>query len=1088
MGLQEKASWLVLLHCWVFVGLFLKAHCHNSSEVSVKFFKTPHAFSKLNSATFSFQVFVGPNGDTCPNCITNCTLDYSTPSNCDAREVSYRGLQDGTHTFNVCTNGTQGIGCASYNWTVDTIPPTAYVTAATSFTNTLNVPVNISFSEPCTGGGGFGCSSTNACNLLVYGAGQVVPSTFNILEPNLKFSLVVSLSSSVDHGRVILVMDKNFCTDSAGNKFTRTSNSSFLLHFDRRSVFVNLRTHVPEKLLQLNSEMRTVQATNNYENLKVYLYFTESVLNSSTEMLNSLNTSQGSLLPITGNSLRNRRFGFMVVEDISSMCIVTVSLNSSLIISRQGTPVSPVAPVTFLYDSQRPAVSLSTTSSTRTRENSISVLIKFTKPVFGFNSSHISVSGGHLLGFHEVSTSIYVIEAEADDQTISVSIPENVTRDVAGNENMASNVLQVKHYSVPVISLVVSTFATASFAVTALVAGLLTLSTASLQSIGAFSRPSPGLTSDPARNLFRIACHVQVFALSRWLAVTLPVEYFEFARGLQWSIPYFSLPWETGHVQQVMVGSNPPMNPNSYSSKIYENVRPREWNSHMAASVYGLPLTPMEYRSFFEIQNIRPEADHILDSHNSNGCRDFNRSMFWLAAISGSLMLLHGLLLLILKLKQKNSEKRGSYGAVVLPRFEIFLIILALPCICEASTALIKGGQSSKVIVGVLLLGIVSFLLLALFLFLSIGISFGKLLQYREIHHEGRIIHWYRDIVRVTLGPGKRGQWTWKNQPNSIYLTMLGPLFEDLRGPPKYMLSQISVGNPRKRGSQIIHSDDENEDAEAPFIQKVFGILRIYYTLLESIKRVCLGIIAGAYSERWTFKAPTVALLCVASFQLFFLVLKKPFIKKKVQMVEIISVCSEVGIFAICFVLLEMEFSTRDETKIGIFMLSLFLVTFLAQMINEWYALYRQTKRLDPSEESLLLGLRNAAIGFLVLFISQNLIKTLESRFLMDQHADGEPGDTTSSGDKRRSSGSRSSGTTDKPWLKQLREMAKASFSRDGSGAGRRAPNDPSTSGATKSGFWSSKRSGSSSQTSPADFKPKPTGLYQDLETIFASK
>ncbi|THG18722.1 hypothetical protein TEA_012425 [Camellia sinensis var. sinensis] len=640
MGLQEKASWLVLLHCWVFVGLFLKAQCHNTSEVSVKFFETPHAFSKLNSATFSFQVFVGPNGDTCPNCITNCTpmtddlwvdfpralmlvdlglhgkllmeqekksvltldgakekfpvhveLDYSTPSNCDAREVSYRGLQDGTHTFNVCTNGAQGIGCASYNWTVDTIPPTAYVTAATSFTNTLNVPVNISFSEPCTGGGGFGCSSTNACNLLVYGAGQVVPSTFNILEPNLKFSLVVSLSSSVDHGRVILVMDKNFCTDSAGNKFTRTSNSSFLLHFDRRSVFVNLRTHVPEKLLQLNSEMRTVQATNNYENLKVYLYFTESVLNSSTEMLNSLNTSQGSLLPITGNSLRNRRFGFMVVEDISSMCIVTVSLNSSLIISRQGTPVSPVAPVTFLYDSQRPAVSLSTTSSTRTRENSISVLIKFTKPVFSFNSSHISVSGGHLLGFREVSTSIYVIEAEADNQTISVSIPENVTRDVAGNENMASNILQVKHYSVPVISLVVSTFATASFAVTALVAGLLTLSTASLQSIGVFSRPSPEVYNG-----------VSPTSVSHGKLATF------------------------NQTQQVMVGSNPPMNPNSYSSKIYENVRPREWNSHMAASVYGLPLTPMEYRSFFEIQNIRPEADHILDSHNSNGKKN---SLSW---------------------------------------------------------------------------------------------------------------------------------------------------------------------------------------------------------------------------------------------------------------------------------------------------------------------------------------------------------------------------------------------------------------------------------------------------------------------------
>ncbi|KAI8548253.1 hypothetical protein RHMOL_Rhmol07G0259200 [Rhododendron molle] len=202
--------------------------------------------------------------------------------------------------------------------------------------------------EPCNGGGGFECSSTNACRLLVYGVSQVVPTTLKILQPNLEFSLTVSLSSSVQSGRVILVMDKDFCTDSAENKFRRSSNSSFLLHFDRSSIFVNLRTHVPEKLLQLNSETRALQATNSYENLKLYLYFTHPVLNSSAEVLNSLHTSQGSLLPINRNSLGSRRFGFMV-EEISTMSIVTVSLNSSFIISRQGILVSTVAPVTFLY-------------------------------------------------------------------------------------------------------------------------------------------------------------------------------------------------------------------------------------------------------------------------------------------------------------------------------------------------------------------------------------------------------------------------------------------------------------------------------------------------------------------------------------------------------------------------------------------------------------------------------------------------------------------------------------------------------------------------------------------------------------------
>ncbi|THG15234.1 hypothetical protein TEA_013857 [Camellia sinensis var. sinensis] len=889
-----KAAWLVL-YCWVFVVLCMKVHCDTSSEVSVKFLKTPHAFSNLNSATFGFQVLLGPNGhnNICTNCNTNCTLDGGKPSNCDTREVSYMGLQDGNHTFKVCTNGPQGVGCAIHNWTVDTIPPTAYVMATTSFTNTRNVTVNISFSEPCTGGGGFGCSSTNTCNLLVYGAGQVVPTTLNILEPNLKFSLIVSLSSIVEYGRVILVMDKNFCTDNAGNKFTRTENSSFLIHFD----------------------------------------------------------------------------------------------------------------------SQRPAVRLSTTSSTRTKENNISVLIKFMKPVFGFNSSHISIRGGHLQSFCEVSRSLYVLETQADDHTILISIPENVTQDVSGNKNVASNVLQVRHYSVPVTSTVLSTFATMSFAVTASAAGVLTLSTAGLQSVGSFSAPSSSLTSDPARNLFRSACHIQVFALSRYLADTLPVQYYEFARGLQWSIPYFSLPWETGHIQSDMVGSSCPTNSHSYNSKIheletFENVQLRERNSYMAASIYGSPLTPMEYRSLLELRN-------------------------------------------------NNSEEQGSYGALIFPRFEIFLIILALPCICEASTALIKGGASSGVIVGILLLVIVSSLLLALFLFLSIGITYGKLLQYKEIHQESRKYRWYRDIVKVTLGPGKKGQWTWKNQPNSVWLTMLGPLFEDLRGPPKYMLSQIARGNPpRKRGDKIIASDDETEDAEAPCVQKLFGMLRIYYTLLESMKRVCLGIIAGgAYSENWSSKTPIIILLCIASFQLFFIVLKKPFIKKKVQLVEIISVCSELGIFATCFLLLEMEFSAGDEVKIGIFMLSLFLVAFLTQIINEWYALYRQTKRLDPAEDSFVLGLKTASLGFFLFFIPQKLIKKLQSWFLLDQPVDCESVDT------RRSSGSRrGSGMTDKSWLKQLRELSKSSFHKDGN----RASSDPSSSHTRWSGIWSSNKSGNS--------------------------
>lgn len=393
------------------------------------------------------------------------------------------------------------------------------------------------------------------------------------------------------------------------------------------------------------------------------------------------------------------------------------------------------------------------------------------------------------------------------------------------------------------------------------------------------------------------------------------------------------------------------------------------------------------------------------------------------------------------------------------------------------------GGSPSGIAVGTLLLIFVCIVLLALFLFLSIGITFGKLLQYKEVHQEGLTFHWYQELVRVTLGPGKRGQWTWKEQSRSVYLTIFGPVFEDLRGPPKYMLSQISggSGNPPSQRDRIMASDDETEDAEAPFIQKLFGILRIYYVFLESIRRVSLGILSGLFVSTQSSKTPVIVMLSMTSFQLFFMLLKKPFIKKRVQLVEIISLTCEVTLFATCLFLLKKDFSERTETRTGIFMLVLFLVGYCAQIMNEWYALYVQTKMLDPEEKSLLAGLKNASTGFLLYFIPQKCIKELVKRIPQNVNGNEESRDTASGGDRSRHSSSRSSGTPDGAWLKQLREFAKSSIGKE------RSVNDPSTSGTATtgwSGLWGTKRSGSSS----SDFKSKSSSLYKDLEAIFSSK
>lgn len=50
-----------------------------------------------------------------------------------------------------------------------------------------------------------------------------------------------------------------------------------------------------------------------------------------------------------------------------------------------------------------------------------------------------------IYSFREISKSTYIAEIEGVDDIVSVNVPENTSGDVAGNKNLASNVLRVTH-------------------------------------------------------------------------------------------------------------------------------------------------------------------------------------------------------------------------------------------------------------------------------------------------------------------------------------------------------------------------------------------------------------------------------------------------------------------------------------------------------------------------------------------------------------------------------------------------------------------------------------------------------------------
>ncbi|PVH61905.1 hypothetical protein PAHAL_3G152900 [Panicum hallii] len=927
-------------------------------------------------------------------------------------------------------------------------------------------------------------------------------------------------------------MGRGFCTDAAGHPFTRTANSTFTLHFDRRDDSMNITATVPEKMLEIQGVTRLVQATNDEKDLRIYLSFAQPVLNSSEEILSVLKATDAVLTPTGRSTLGNRRFGY-VVNKISDTAIVTLACDTSYIISRQGTPVNSTEPFTFLYDTQRPSVKLGT-STWRTSSRNIPVLIKFAKPVFNFSSSAVQVSGGNVLSFHEASKSIYTLQIQVVDKLVSVQVSESAAQDVAGNPSLASDRLEVRHYSVPASSSLIAAITTIIFLATAVVATLLTVSTSSLLASGAIPRPSSYMISEPSRNLLRMACHIQIFALSRWLSVNLPIEYYEFAKGIEWSIPYMRLPWEgpgadpfLGYstmpaialsqlLDRSAVGAADISYPRAQGQPVMattqipsDPVLPTELPGDgtlimpmqtpgsgtpvmpMQTPLDGKPLTAMEYRSFFENPDMKPEAQIIMKLQDLDGWKYLGRNMFWLAVIGGGLILLHLLTLLYFKLRYRGREGRHGHGALVLPRLEIMVAILATPCIAQAAAAVMRGGTTAGVAVGIALTGVLTALLVGLLLFLSLGIAMGRLLQYKEVHQEGREYHWYQELVRRTLGLGMRGQWTWKDLPRAACLVKLGPLFEDLRGPPKYMLTQIGTGGKRGAaaggagggggGERIMASEDENEDAEAPFIQKVCGVLRMYFTLLEWVKRVAVGIVAGAHeSSGRSSRANAVVVLSIASFQLVFMVLKKPFIRKRVQLVEILSVASEVFVFAACLALIDWS-ASGEARGVGLTMLGLFALGFTAQACNEWNALLRQVRLLSADRSSLLDGAKAACLGLLLLVLPSS---ALGDRVAANHQQGLSPpnggagesvaASTPTPGEAGRGGSEGSRGSNERWWLGQLREMAKASFSKEGGGGpGAGGEEEASTSGTkARSGEW----------------KSKSRALYNDLDAIFSNR
>lgn len=65
---------------------------------------------------------------------------------------------------------------------------------------------------------------------MVNGPADIDPSTLQTVKPGVEYRLGIKFSPEETFGRIVIKMGESFCTDEAGNLFTRSNNSTLILH------------------------------------------------------------------------------------------------------------------------------------------------------------------------------------------------------------------------------------------------------------------------------------------------------------------------------------------------------------------------------------------------------------------------------------------------------------------------------------------------------------------------------------------------------------------------------------------------------------------------------------------------------------------------------------------------------------------------------------------------------------------------------------------------------------------------------------------------------------------------------------------
>ncbi|KPA18403.1 conserved hypothetical protein, membrane [Candidatus Magnetomorum sp. HK-1] len=130
-------------------------------------------------------------------------------------------------------------------------------------------------------------------------------------------------------------------------------------------------------------------------------------------------------------------YTFIVTPDKEGT--VTISIPENIAIDMVGSGNEPSEPFNIIVDQTRPTVNISSDIPEYVSTSPWAMTIIFSEQVMDFSKNDISISNGTIQDFESSENPIFVISVLPDDQgKVSVSIPSDIAKDVAGNMNYPS--------------------------------------------------------------------------------------------------------------------------------------------------------------------------------------------------------------------------------------------------------------------------------------------------------------------------------------------------------------------------------------------------------------------------------------------------------------------------------------------------------------------------------------------------------------------------------------------------------------------------------------------------------------------------